>query len=858
MTRRPRRASAATLSFAPALINTLFVIAGAAVAAWTLASVYGSQRYLLVMLIAVFGGAGTAFVVDRWGRRGGTVALIVAALYVVVGLTLVVPGATSGVDSALGAALELVRGPVLGWKDIVTLPVPLGEYRATLVPVFALFLIASAGATWLALRSPKWGWGAVVLGGLQVAAIGLGPAVRSEPLAVAPFGVVINHEFVVGLAQFLVILAWFSWRAAAARKAAITHAQDAGTARLAQAPHSRVLAGTAAVAAMVTASVAVALLAAGPIAAHTPREVARSAVDPRLTVESAASPLSAFRTFFTDEVYDEVLFTVAVDDGEPERIRIASLSYYDGETFSASAPDGQEARFERVPARLDGQNGASHAAVTVSVGAGDGIWVPLVGELESITFDGARRSQLVDSFYYDMAADTGVIGIDGGLATGDGYEVSGYVTPGVAVSQMGPPPGKGSVNSSFIPESLRDWVANQGVTKDGEGLAQLITTLRERTYLSHALMEGDEVAAWQQALGDYAFMAAPSGHSYDHMDRMFTALNEQAVAAGEGASEAQLVAYAADDEQLATAVALIASDMGYPVRVVMGTRLETTDAEGYAAPACDAGECRGQNMSAWVEVQGQDGVWVAADVTPQHTNVVSPDVSAQTDPEFASPLDPRHAEAIVPPSTQRGTSDDSSSSTVEEEAGESALIPVLRVVGASMVGLLILLGPFLAILIWKAIRRSRRRSGEPQDSIHGGWDEYLDSAADAGLAAMPLATRHEVAAAYGSAHGPEIARLTDKATFGAVAVAQDEADHFWTLVDEERSTWLRDRRWWARVRMRLSLRSLWRSTSATSEPEAAPSDLQRVHWRSDHTGATGTRLRRGRTRTRQGRGKGKK
>ena len=98
-----------------------------------------------------------------------------------------------------------------------------------------------------------------------------------------------------------------------------------------------------------------------------------------------------------------------------------------------------------------------------------------------------------------------------------------------------------------------------------------------------------------------------------------------------------------------------------------------------------------------------------------------------------------------------------------------------------MVGLLILLGPFLAILIWKAIRRSRRRSGEPQDSMHGGWDEYLDSAADAGLAAMPLATRHEVAAAYGSAHGPEIARLTDKAAVGAVAGAQDEADRLHTM-----------------------------------------------------------------------------
>ncbi|WP_083966726.1 transglutaminase domain-containing protein [Demequina globuliformis] len=850
MSRRRLSRHTPAMGLMPTLINALFMMAVAAVAAWTLYPVYESVRYLMVMPLAIVGGAAIAVIASRAGWSGVTTALVAAGLYVVGGLTLAVPGATSGVDSAVGAAFELVRGPILGWKDIATLPLPLGEYRATLVPVYALFLLCSVWATWLAVRSERrWGAAAVVVTGLQVAAIALGPATRAEAYEWAPFGVYMSREFLVGLAAFLILLAWFAWRASWARRTAIAQAQGTASARLASAPKGRTLAAVGAVAAMLVVATVVGLLAAGPIAATTPRDVARSAIDPELTVDAAVTPLADFRSNFTDAAYDTVLFSVAVAQGAPDRVRVATLPYFDGESFTASAPQGAAPdRYQRVPSTLEAVHGGDAVSAEVSIAAGGGIWVPMTGELESITFSGARRSQLVDSFYYQREAASGVMALDGGLTTGDSYTVSAYYAAPSSLADLGDPTGNGQVASSLIPDSLRDWVANQAVTNDGAGLADLVQRLRERGYLSHSLLEDEAAATWMEDLGAYTFVGSAAGHSRDRIDRMFISLNEREAEVGPTDDNSELVAAPGDDEQFATAVALIASDMGYASRVVLGARLDSTDDSGFAAPPCEAGECRGKNMTAWVEVQAADGRWIPVDVTPQHGNVVAPDISTQTDPEYASPLDPKHAEAIVPPSTQRGTSDTSDPVEIEEPGEESWILPVLRIAGAGLLGFAIVLGPILAILIWKSIRRGRRRKGTPAAAVYGGWDEYLDTAVDAGLAPMPLATRSEVATTYATANGAALATLTDRVTFSGRPSSPEEADLFWAMMEEDRKQWLASRSWWSRIKMRLSLRSLWHATTEQADAPGAPSESDRVQWRSDHTGATGTR--RGRSRTR--------
>ncbi|MDN4480579.1 transglutaminaseTgpA domain-containing protein [Demequina muriae] len=848
-----RRGAPGRATWTFVLINAVFVMGGAAIAAWSLLPVFESWRYVLTVGVAIVAGAAIAVACERM-RRGPGLALVLALLvYVGGGALLAIPGALGGPEAWQDAAVDLVRGPVLGWKDLVTLPLPLGEYRATLVPVFALFLTATLLATWAAVRARRaWGLGAVVLAGLLVAGVAIGPAVRADALTDGLAGTYVTREFAVGLALFFLVLSWFGWRAAHTRHRAIAIAQEGAEARLVRRPHVRVLGGVAAVLAIIVVATAAATVVSGPIAAQTPRDVARTAIDPRLTLAESVSPLASYRSYFEDDAYDAVLFSVTPSEGSPEHVRLASLAHFDGETFSASAgPDEAPVRFQRVPSTIAPEPGTTTVRADVTVGAGGGIWVPLLGPLGSVDFHGPRQAQLIDGFYYLADGATGVMGAEGGIVAGDSYTVEGHVPvePGV-LADLGASPGAATIDTELIPPSLSDWVTLQNVTRDGAGLHELLTRLRERGYLSHALDAGETAANWEGDLPGYAFASSAAGHSYDRIDRLFASLieREEAVATNPGAS---LVAAVGDDEQFAAAAALVAAELGFPSRVVVGVRLAQTDESGWTVPPCDGGECRGRNLAAWVEVQGSDGTWVQADVSPQYEAPLSPELSQQTDPEYPSALDPERAEPIVPPSSQRGMTDEDPSLDEDADGQAGWILTAVRIGGIGLLVLLVLCGPFLLVVAWKAARRSRRRKGAPADVVHGGWDEYVDTAVEAGMEPMPLATRAEMAAAYGSGHGSRIATVTDRATFSGGGTSAAEAEEFWALIDADRAAWLAQRGWWARLRMRVSLRSVWHSVATPAPKPEARRRSDRPQWRAEHTARTGSRRSTGRSRRRR-------
>ncbi|MGL1797778.1 hypothetical protein ACSTIM_23335, partial [Vibrio parahaemolyticus] len=97
---------------------------------------------------------------------------------------------------------------------------------------------------------------------------------------------------------------------------------------------------------------------------------------------------------------------------------------------------------------------------------------------------------------------------------------------------------------------------------------------RERGYLSHGLAPatGAAAPAWTTDLPGYQLQPSASGHSLARIDTMFQRLLER-----EDDPRAQTtnnyVAAVGDDEQFAVAAALIAHQLGYPARVVVGTRL---------------------------------------------------------------------------------------------------------------------------------------------------------------------------------------------------------------------------------------------------------------------------------------------
>ena len=63
-------------------------------------------------------------------------------LYLVLGVPLAVPdSALYGVLPTLDGLVSLFTGTALGWKQLLTITLPVGTYQALLVPAFVLVLV---------------------------------------------------------------------------------------------------------------------------------------------------------------------------------------------------------------------------------------------------------------------------------------------------------------------------------------------------------------------------------------------------------------------------------------------------------------------------------------------------------------------------------------------------------------------------------------------------------------------------------------------------------------------------------------------------------------------------------------------
>ncbi len=551
------------------------------------------------------------------------------------------------------------------------------------------------------------------------------------------------------------------------------------------------------VAALVT--VAVVPWAAG----DADRRVLRSATGPERQIAEAVSPLSEYRAMFSDSRVEDVLFRVSGEGALPDRIRVATLDSYDGEIFRSSGTG--EGRFVRVPSPLPVTDGR---AVDAEVEIGDlgGIWMPTAGSLVHAAFAGDRPNQLADRFYYSAAAEAGVQIADGGLVPGDRYRLTAIEPAARDLATLSAPGAPAGVSGG---ENLRRWVDEHKTGDGGAALATLVQLLRERGYLSHGLAPsaGSAAPRWATDLAGYQVQPSASGHSLARIETMFQRLldredDPRAVASG------NYVAAVGDDEQFAVATSLIARQLGFPARVVVGTRLTSADPD---LPTCEAGECRAGDLSAWTEVQGADGSWTPIDVTPQHEQSPSLEVTEQRDPENVTEVRPDTVDEVVPPAPVQ----EDNTLTDEERAADGLdlawLWPILRVAGLSLLVVLVLFGPFLAVVIAKAIRRrGRRRDPDPRAAIAGGWEEYVDAGVDSGRELPPSSTRRELAAALGTDGGPHLADEADRAVFSSRTVTADEAAAFWRIVDTERRSLVRQRGGWRRLLAAVSLRSFLR------------------------------------------------
>lgn len=776
----------------------------AAVAAWP---IYRSTSFLLLVAVATVLGAGIAALV-RWRRWSGwAAAALLAGAILVVGVPVAVPGRLGGPASLVRGLGELGAGLVFGWKDLLTVDLPVGAYRNLLVPALVVFLVGTACALLLAWRRGSVGAVAVPIV-LAMTGFGLlfGRTDVSAPLTFGPLTLGAPVETAIGLGSLGSAVLWLSWRTREARVVALRRAAASSGVRLRRGTRSgtrRVALGAGMVAVAVAASLAI------PMAAvPAERTVLREATGPRIEISRAVSPLASYRSMFRDDLHDEVLFS-ATGAQLPARIRLAVLDDYDGAVFRT----GGGSDFVRRASERAAVAGTPVDADIV-LGALDGIWMPSAGVVASVTFSGARAAALADGFYVD---DTLAAAVQtAGWRQGDGYRLRASEPATSALAAASSPGDAG--DGPEAPASLRTWMQEHVSGSGGAALEGLVALLRERGYLSHALT--DAQAQWMADAGVDTFVPSAAGHSLARIDQLFTALLDREQDPRAEAS-GNYVAAIGDDEQFSVAVALLARELGFPARIVVGARMESADPD---LAVCGDGACRADDLAAWVEVRSAAGEWIPVDASPQHRQAPSREVTSQPDPTIGTEVRPDNVDEVEPP---KPAQEDAAASPDRPDTVDLGwLWAPVRIVGISLGALLVVVGPFLAILAAKAIRRrSRRGADEPAARIVGGWDEYLDAAADAGHRAPAAATRLEVAGALGQGAAPGLAVAADRAVFSDGGATADDATEFWRIVDAERTAFTATR--WQRVRAALSLRSFVPEGLARSSSRAERSRTER-------------------------------
>ena len=849
----------ATARSAP-VVDAGVVVLGGLVATAVAWPIYQHPQAILVGVIGTLVGVTLAAAGRLLRLPWWTDALAAVAAY----LLLAVPLAVGWLfpDRWLDGLRDAAFGVILGWKQLLTLDLPLGDYQAVLVPLLVVTLFGSYAATRLAGA----GRAALVTPLILFAMAGFGIAFgTSEILSSAPVRwvpsipiltellgpVQLVHLLIVAVMLLLLLtVAWFAIRARQARRAALARAAGVAEARV------RVHRGSAGAIArrggLATAMLVVALAVAGAVALPTlelEREVLRDGMQPLELATPASSPLGAYRQWFQDERYDTELFAVEAGAGV-ERLRLVVLDDYDGTRFHVADPQGAS-RFTRVAgvgaagsaAEPDG-SGTTEVRIEIRDGYREP-WLPLPGDLTSTArfpVDRERAIDLEDSIYYARDGSSAIVlDTDGGpgLRTGDAVVVAGAT---VAEARASIAAGTGGdplhgVDQERFPELAR-WLDSQQPSAGGQGLLDVIDALRARGYLSHALVDAEDarwVADAAARVPDFEFKEARSGHSIARLEALFAQLTErqrQVVGATgviqPGADETALVAAIGDDEQFAAAATLLAWALGFDARVVVGVHLVESDAmrpPGGGPPAVEAcaaqgGQfvCAGRNAAAWIEVAIGDE-WVPLDVSPQLQHLPQENREGERPPPHGT-LPERPASGVIdPPNAAPAEGDPGAAPEDPPGVLPAQLAPALRIIALSVGATGLLLLPPAFLLSAKAIRRRQRRTRDPETSIVGAWDELVDLAVDhrVGGALVPGGTRRRLADRLGARiEGEEAARLAelaDLAVFGDRTPVEAQADHAWELVAASHAR-LRDAvPFWERVRAALTPTSLIRRLS---------------------------------------------
>ena len=698
----------------------------------------------------------------RWGAIVTVAASTV--VYVVAGASLAAPDtALAGVLPTRESVVVLLDGAVTAWKQVLTLDPSLGTDGNVLVVPYLLALGGSVGAVSLALRARArrgGAWAALV----PLGVLGLSVLLGTKEV-VAPVG--------AGVLLAAILLVWIAWRRGSL-------APRRGVALLAMA------------AVMATSGAVL-----GPlIADQRPRYVLRDELVPPFDPRDQASPLSAFRKF-VKEWKDTDLLTVR---GLPEgaNVRLATMDAFDGVVWNvagAETADGS-GEFRRVGDSIRSSVEGQDATVEMQAIALPFVWLPTVGYTQSVTFEGPTAADLTADLRYNDATGTAVL--TGGVPAGARWTADVVLPPvpdddeigAATVGRVRLPDPRG------VPDAVPVFAGEIAGTATSPVLIarSLEAGLAERGWFSHGLTDSGQVPSL-------------SGHGADRLTTLLT---------GE--------LMVGDGEQYASAMALMAREMGLPARVVLGF-----EAPQDRVPA-DEITITGDDVRAWVEISFTGHGWVAFHPTPDETKTPrqdTPQEESEPQPQVMQPPPPPE-EPVRPPDEdpeQPRTED------APEEVPADQLWRTVALVSAGVgAPLVLLLGPLVVIAAAKRRRRRRRRTrGDGVGRVVGAWAELLDEAHDLGRPVAPQSTRREIAVGLSDAfvplpgrHGGSgrparrsatgaapvgrpmavLASNADEAVFGPGQPTPEQVESYWAQVDSTvhamRTLVRRRERWRAR------------------------------------------------------------
>jgi hypothetical protein len=742
-------------------INTLLLWVANALAASALWPIYQDVHFLVMVVVTTVLGSVLAVLgaVFRW--KSYVLMLSGFGLLVLTGVPLAVPDeAIAGFLPSLAGIRDLLAGVALGWKQLLTIALPVGDYQALLVPAFVLLLGGTVVALSVALRA-RWGeLGVVPPIAIFLAGAAFGPESVPWPVPAA-------------LGLLAVVLLWLIWRRFRRRREsirALAHATDPGVVRDVDSGFGArsLIAGAALLGVAAAASIG----AASVLPPTGNRQVLRTAIEQPFDPRDYPSPLAGLRRYLRDDRAAETEFTI---DGLPKNalVRIATLDSYDGVVYAVGSDkvDSASGSFVRIPAGVD-QSDVRGTPVALHVTIGDyrGVWLPTVGLFETVEFGGDRAGRLRDAFSYN--ATSGTAAVLGGLTSGDEYSLEAVIPAQPTQAQLsGVTPGSAAVpRLEELPDALALHLDGyvEGIAEPGEQLVAAISGLRQEGYISHGLGEDEPPSR--------------SGHAADRISELFTAPR-----------------MIGDAEQYSVAAALMARQLGFPARVVFGFRTESSG---------DGVRVHGRDVTAWIEVDTAQYGWVSIDPVPEAREI--PEEEPEDPTQVARP------QSIVPPPPDRPDANQDQSTPDSEQDEPQGLDPflaglltALRVAGLAVAVAAVLTAPFALIVLAKLRRRRLRRTApDPLQRIRGGWDEFADTVVDHGYVPPAAATRSELAAVVGTLPSRVLAAVADRAVFAPDEPDPADADHVWDAVSELRAVLDGNVNRRGRIKALISLRSL--------------------------------------------------